>query len=50
MPASPHVTSPRDIRQAAAALEGVAVRTNLERSERLSAEAGVDVLLKREDQ
>ena len=39
MPASSHVTTPKDIRQAASALEGVAVRTNLERSERLSAEA-----------
>ena len=50
MTASSHVTTPKDIRQAATALEGVAVRTNLERSERLSAEAGVDILLKREDQ
>ena len=50
MPASSHVTTPQDIRQAATALEGVAVRTNLERSERLSAEAGVNILLKREDQ
>ena len=50
MSASSHVTTPKDIRQAASALEGVAVRTNLERSERLSAEAGVDILLKREDQ
>ena len=32
MPASSHVTTPQDIRQAATALEGVAVRTNLERS------------------
>ena len=50
MPASSHVTTPKDIQQAAAALDGVAVRTNLERSERLSSEAGVDILLKREDQ
>ena len=50
MSASSHVTTPKDIRQAASALEGVAVRTNLERSERLSAEAGIDILLKREDQ
>ena len=50
MSASSHVTTPKDIRQAATALEGVAVRTNLDRSERLSTEAGVDILLKREDQ
>ena len=50
MTASSHVTTPKDIRQAATALEGVAVRTNLDRSERLSTEAGVDILLKREDQ
>ncbi|MFC2621013.1 MAG: pyridoxal-phosphate dependent enzyme, partial [Pauljensenia sp.] len=50
MPTRSHVTTPTDIRQAATALEGVAVRTNLERSERLSSEAGVDILLKREDQ
>ena len=48
MSASSHVTTPKDIRQAATALEGVAVRTNLDRSERLSTEAGVDILLKRE--
>ncbi len=50
MTACSHVTTPKDIRQAATALEGVAVRTNLDRSERLSTEAGVDILLKREDQ
>ena len=33
MSASSHVTTPKDIRQAASALEGVAVRTNLERSD-----------------
>ncbi len=42
--------TPRDVEAAAAALDGVVRHTHLGRSERLSHQVGVEVLLKREDQ
>lgn len=39
-----------DVHEAARILDGIVVRTNLEQSDRLSAQAGVPVFLKREDQ
>lgn len=46
---APTVVTADDIDEAIARLEGIAIQTPLQRSERLSARAGADVWLKRED-